>query len=81
MADQVADHDKAGGDFDTGAQFDARRQIEPANGVTNADRGADRVGGIVFIGARVTEIGEHAVAHVLQHVAADSAMMSSHAAR
>ena len=65
LADQIADHDQPGGDPDPHLQRCARRRLERRHRLDQPQPGAHRPFGIVLVGARIAEIGEHAVAHVL----------------
>ena len=70
-ADQLADHDQAGGDADTAAQHDTRRQSQTADSIAQFEGRVHGVRGIVLIGAGISEIGDHTVAHILHDLAAE----------
>ena len=67
-ADQIANHDEAGGDANPNVQ----RLLcgEPADRVDDREPGADRALGIVLMRLGVAEIDQHAVAHILGDKAA-----------
>jgi hypothetical protein len=76
--DQVADNDQTGGDPDPHLQRRPNRGVDPRNArpcgrssggghrLDEREPGAHRALGIVLVGPRIAEIGEHAVAHVLR---------------
>src|SRR5205809_1059311 len=65
-ADQVADHDEAGGDADSGFEPDPQLfwRIEPADPLDQREPGTSRALGIVLICQRISKINQRAVAHV-----------------
>ena len=65
LADQVADHDQTGGDPDPHLQPRIGRGVETGHRLDQRQTGPHRPLGIVLVGARIAEIGEHPVAHVL----------------
>ncbi len=65
LADQIADDDEPGGDPDPHLQPHLGRGVEPRHRLDHAERGPHRPLGVVLVGPRIAEIGEHAVAHVL----------------
>ena len=69
-ADEVADHDEPGRDPDAHLQGDAGGGVELRHRLDQGKPGADRALGIMLVGLRIAEIGEHAVAHVLGDEAA-----------
>ena len=64
FADQIADDHQAGGDPDPRLGFGGF-DIEATNCVNHVEPGPDRPLGIVLMRARVAEIDQDAVAHVL----------------
>jgi hypothetical protein len=64
LADQIAYDDHPGADPDPRLQ--ALRPRQPTDGIDQREAGAHRALGIVLVGARIAEIGEHAVAHVIR---------------
>ena len=70
-ADQIANHDEAGGDADPNIQ---RLSCgEPADRIDDREPGARRALGVVLMRLRVAEINEHAVAHILRDKTAKAA--------
>ena len=65
LADQIADDHQPGGDADPHLQWRRRDGVEPGHLLDQLQPGAHRALGIVLVGPRIAEIGEHAVAHVL----------------
>ncbi len=68
LADQITDDDGTGGDADA--------RLQRAGGAAHArhrphqvQAGAHRPFGVVLVRGRIAEIGQHAVAHVLGHIA------------
>ncbi len=66
---QLAHHHQAGGDAHPQLQPHTR-QLQPRHRIAQGEAGAHRAGGVVLAGTRKAEIGEHAVAHVLDDGAA-----------
>ena len=64
-ADQIADHDQAGGDADPHLQRRRRPASSFATASIKRQPGPHRALGVVLMRLRIAEIGEHAVAHVL----------------
>ena len=64
FADEIADHDQPGGDADADLELAASGCVEPSDIGADVEAGAHRALGIVFVGARIAEINQHAVAHV-----------------
>ena len=64
-ADQVADHDKPGGDADPHLQRNAGGGREPRRRLDQGKPGPHSVLGVVLVSLGVAEIGQHPVAHVL----------------
>jgi len=62
LADQIADHGQPGGDAEPYTQSFARRQ--PADRFDHREAGVHRPLGIVLMRLRISEINQHAVAHV-----------------
>ena len=62
LADQIADDGQPGGDAEPHTQIFARRQ--PADRFDHREGGAHRLLGIVLVRLRISEINQHAVAHV-----------------
>ncbi len=71
LADQLADHDEAGGDADPAGE---RRVAgaEPPDRSDNRQPGANRPLGLVLVRHRPAEIGQHAVAHELRDMALEA---------
>ena len=65
LADEIAHDHQAGGDADPHLQWRRRDGVEPGHLLDQLQRRAHRALGIVLVGPRIAEIGEHAVAHVL----------------
>ena len=63
-ADQIADDHQPGGYSDAHLQFGGSG-VEASDAVDQAQSGPDRPLGVVFMGSRVAEIDQHAVAHIL----------------
>ena len=70
-SDQVADHDQAGRNADTGLQQDGRFKCRHRR--DQLQTGAHGALGVVLMGLRIAEIDQHAVAHVFRHEAAEAA--------
>ena len=66
LADQIADDHQSGGDADPHLQWRRREGVEPGHLLHQLQRRAHRALGIVLVGPRIAEIGEHAVAHVFR---------------
>jgi hypothetical protein len=64
FANQIADDHRPGGDPDAGLELGGS-DLEPTDGVDQAEPGTDGALGIVLMRPRVAEIHQHAVAHVL----------------
>jgi len=64
LADQIAHHHQPGGDPDARLQL-GRLDIETSDRVDQSQPRPDRPLGVVLMSARVAEIDEHAVAHIL----------------
>src|SRR5215472_2486180 len=62
LADQIADHGQPGGDAEPHAQIFTHRQA--ADRFDHRKRGAHRLLGIVLMRLRISQIDQHAVAHV-----------------
>ena len=62
LADQIADHGQPGGDAEPHTQVFARRQ--PADRFDHRESGVHRPLGIVLMRLRISEIDQHAVAHI-----------------
>ena len=79
-SDEVADDDQPGRDADPHVQRRARRGDQLRRGLDNREPGLHGALGVVFVGLRIAEIGEHAIAHVFGDeaaVALDAARRSS----
>ena len=63
-ADQITDNHKPGGDADAGPQ--SLRYLEPPDRLNQRKTSPNRTLGTVFLRARVPEIGEYPVAHVVR---------------
>jgi hypothetical protein len=57
LADEVANHDDAGGYADADIQTSACGRIELSDGSRDVETGSDRSFGVVLVGARKAEIG------------------------
>jgi hypothetical protein len=91
FADQVADHDEAGGDADAnpepvpgrppaqGGRSGDGGRVEPSDRGDGIEAGAHGPLGIIFVGARKAEINQHAVAHVFGDEAVEAANRLCHA--
>ena len=66
LADQIADDHQPGGDADPHLQWRRRGGVEPGHRLDQRQPGPHRALGIVLVGPRIAEIGEHAVAHILR---------------
>ncbi len=64
FADEIADHHEAGGDADAHLELAASGRVEPSDIGDDVEAGAHRPLGIVFVGLRIAEVNQHAVAHV-----------------
>ena len=65
FADQIADHDEAGGDADARFELDRDVTSSSTDSGDQVQPRPDRPLGIVLVRPRIAEIDEHAVAHVL----------------
>ena len=65
LADQIPDDHQPGGDADPHLQWRRRDGVEPGHLLDQLQPGAHRALGIVLVGPRIAEIGQHPVAHVL----------------
>jgi hypothetical protein len=72
LADQVADDDEAGGDPDPHREALPLHDGQDGNGVSDGEAGPHGALGIVLVGTRVAEVGQHAVAHELGDVALEA---------
>ena len=63
LADDIADHDRPGGDPHPGRQGLAARRLECRDRLGHVEAGPDRPLGLVPERLRPAEIGQHAVAH------------------
>ena len=63
-SNEVADDHQAGGDPDAHAQRRAAHGDEFGRGLDDCEAGLHGALGVVFVGLRVTEIGEHTFAHI-----------------
>jgi hypothetical protein len=72
FADEIADHHEPGGDPDPHLQWGFSRGLEPRHRLDQRQPGPHRPLGVVLVGPRITEIGEHPVAHVLGDKPADA---------
>ena len=63
LSDEIADHDDAGRDADADLQLLLRPRFELRDDGGDVEAGPDRPLGVVLVGARKAEIGQHAVAH------------------
>ncbi len=79
LANQIADHDEPGGDAD--AHLQRVGGGNAAHRLDHREAGAHRPLGIVFVGARIAEINQHAVAHVFGDEAVEAAHRFSDATR
>ena len=70
-ADQVADHDKPGGDADADLQGSAGGGLELRHRLDQRKPGPHRALGVMLVGLGIAEIDQHPVAHVLGDEAAD----------
>ena len=64
-SDEVADHDKPGGDADTHLQRSAGRGRELRHRLDQRKPGTHGALGVMLVGLGIAEISQHAVAHVL----------------
>ena len=64
-ADEIADHDKPGGDADAHLQRRAGRGCELRHRLDQRQPGAHGALGVMLVGLGIAEIGQHPVAHVL----------------
>jgi hypothetical protein len=69
-ADQLADHDAAGGDADPGGEACIIRRCQSCHGGHKVKAGAHRPLGLVFVRLRPAEVRQHAVAHVFRDMPA-----------
>ena len=60
LADQIADDHKPGGDADPHLQWRRRDGVEPGHLLDQLQCRARRALGIVLVGTRIAEIGQHA---------------------
>jgi hypothetical protein len=65
LIDQVADYNQSGGNANTGLQRSAG--LQPSHRLDQLQPRTYRPLGIVLMGVWVTEVHEHAIAHVLRH--------------
>jgi hypothetical protein len=65
LADQLADHDQAGGDPDPRRERSARRRLQTRQRIDNRKPRPDRPLGLVLVRRGPAEVRQHAVAHVL----------------
>ena len=72
-ADEIADHDEPRGDADAHLQGDARGSVQLRRRLDERKPSLDRAFGVVFVGLRIAEIGEHAVAHIFGDETAEAA--------
>jgi SAM (Sterile alpha motif) domain-containing protein len=70
-ADQIAYHHQPGGDADP--QLQRSRRLELTDGTHQRQAGSDSLFRVVLVRLRVTEVDEHAVAHVLGDEAVEAA--------
>jgi hypothetical protein len=70
-AGHVADHDGPGVDPDPRVQLDAGAGLQPAHRCHELETGPDRALGVVLVGLRKAEVGEHPVPEMLRHVPAE----------
>jgi hypothetical protein len=63
-ADQITHNHKPGGNSDAGPQ--PLRYLEPPDGLNHSKASPNRSFGTIFVRARVSEIGEYPVAHVIR---------------
>ena len=63
-AGQIADDNETSGDADADLQARLGGQLQPRHRCDQCQSGADRPLGIVFMGSRISEIGQHPVAHI-----------------
>jgi hypothetical protein len=61
---EVADHHEPGGNADANLELAEGGRVEPSDRGDHVEAGAHGPLGIVFVGARIAEINQHAVAHV-----------------
>ena len=64
-ADEVADHDEPGGDADPHLQRRAGAVFELRHRLDHREPGMHGAFGVILVGLRIAEIGQHAVAHIL----------------
>ena len=64
-ADQVADHDKPGGDADAAPATERRQRSRARRRLDQGKPGLHSVLGVMLVGLGIAEIGQHPVAHVL----------------
>ena len=72
FADEIADHDHAGGDADARLQGHARSGLQRADRIEDGEPRAHRALGVVLVCGRIAEIGEHAIAQILRDHAAEA---------
>ena len=72
FADQLADDDEAGGDADSQPQVDSALAAELTHRRQQRDRGPHCAFGVIFMGARITEIDRCAVAKPSRDVAVEA---------
>jgi hypothetical protein len=70
FADQLANHDQAGGNADPCRQRFARRRLLPGKGIDNREPRPHRALGLVLVRLRPAEIGQDAIAHIFRDMAA-----------
>ena len=63
LSDEVADHDDAGRDADADLEIFIRPRFELRDDGRDVEAGPDRTLGVLLMGARKAEIGQHAIAH------------------
>jgi hypothetical protein len=64
FADEIADHDQAGGDADANLELADGGHVEPPDRGDDVEAGPHRPLRIVFVRSRIAEINQHSVAHV-----------------
>ncbi len=72
LADQVADHDPAGGDADPDLQGRTARRPQLGHGLDQLERRAQRPFGVILMRPRIAEIGQDAIAEEAGDVAAEA---------
>src|SRR5215204_1786171 len=78
FADQIADHNEASSDADTGRKGDTWRALQIAHYFNNGERGAHGALRLILVRARPAEIDEHAIAHEASDVTLPARNLARH---